>query len=176
MLNPVLLLLVSHFRIFAEAVHPRAGLEITHVRVHAAVAVVAPGAFHCAAAAGLPVVVVTHTVSVELGALAFRLHPAPRRVGAAPSPAAAPPAAVMTRRVLADGCSRQVGGALLHHLIPAVPGFSACEGWVPGEGAPGVLSEEAIYELAQDPAIKIYSLLSFLSLHFYYFTLFFILT
>jgi hypothetical protein len=160
MLNPVLLLLVSHFRIFAEAVHPRAGLEITHVRVHAAVAVVAPGAFHCAAAAGLPVVVVTHTVSVELGALAFRLPLLPRRVGATPSPAAATPAAVMSRRVLADGRSRQVGGALLHHLVPAVPAFSACEGWVPGEGAPGVLSEEAIYELAQDPAINIYSLFS----------------
>jgi len=136
----------------AEAVNSRAGLEITHVCVHTAVAVVAPGALHCAAATGRPVVVVTNTISVVLGAFASRLDPPPRRVGAAPPLAAAPSAAVMSWRVLPGGRSGQVGGALLHHLVPAVPGFPAREGWVPGESAPGILPEEAVYELAQDPA------------------------
>jgi hypothetical protein len=145
---------VSNFRVFAKTVHPRAGLEITHVRIQAAVPVVAPGAFYCAAAAGCPVVVVTHAVPVELGALASRLHSAPRRVGSSTSLSATPPAAVLARRVLASGCSRQVGGTLLHHFVPAVPGFSACEGWVSGQGASGILPEETIYELAQDPVSK----------------------
>jgi hypothetical protein len=145
---------IPHFGVLAEAVHPRAGLEIVYVRVHTAVAVVAPGALHCAAATGRSVVVVTHTISVELGAFASRLDPPPWRVGAAPPLAAAPSAAVMPRHVLPGGRSGQVGGALLHHLVPAVPGFPAREGWVPGESAPGILPEEAVYELAQDPVTK----------------------
>ena len=143
---------VSDFGVLAETVHPGARLEVTHVRVDAAGPVVTPGAFRRAAATRRSVVVVTHTVSVELGAFPLHLHSPSRGIGASASFSASPPTAVVARCILAGGRPWLVGGPLLHHLVPAVPCLSARERRVPGECAPRVFSEETVYELAQNPA------------------------
>jgi hypothetical protein len=140
--------------VLAQAVHPRARFEIAYVGVDPARAVVAPCALRRARATRRPVVVVADAVSVELGPVPPRLRAAPGRVGPPASFAPPPPAAVVTRRLLAGSGPGQVGGPLLHHFVPAVPGLPACQRRVLSQCAPRVLPEEAVYVLAQDPVRK----------------------
>jgi hypothetical protein len=142
---------ISDFRVLAEAVHSRARLEIAHMGVDPARPVVAPRAFRRARAASRPVVVVADAVSVELGSVPSRLCTTSRRVGPPASLATSPPAAVVARRFLAGSGPGQVCGALLHHFVPAVPGFPARQRRVLRQRAPSVLSEETVYVLAKDP-------------------------
>jgi hypothetical protein len=116
--------------------------------------VIAPRAFRRARATCRLVVVVADAVSIELCSVPSRLRTPSRRVGPPAPLSPSPPAAVVARRLLAGSGPGQVSGALLHHLVPAVPGLPARQRWVLSQCAPSILPEEAVYVLAQDPAIR----------------------
>jgi hypothetical protein len=154
-------LVVTHFRVFSQAIYARAAFKAADMGIHSSVAVVATRSLGGPAAPRRPVVMVAHRISIESGTFP-PCHVSPSlETRAAPStlgPSAASPAAAIVFGAVLLAAVRLATGLLiesrppLQHVRPSFLGLPQCEGRVPGQGPPGILPEEGVDEVCQDPS------------------------
>jgi hypothetical protein len=154
---------VTHFRVFSQAIYARAAFKAADMGIHSSVAVVATRPLGGPAATRRPVVMVAHRVSIESGTFPPCHVPAALETRAASytlgPPAASPAAAIVFGAVLPAAVSLATRLLIesrppLQHVRPSFLGLPQCEGRVPGQGPPGILPEEGVDEVRQDPSIE----------------------
>jgi hypothetical protein len=156
-------LVVTHFRMFSQAIYARAALKAADMGIHSSVAVVATRTLGGPAAPRRPVVMVAHRVSIESGTFPPR-HVSPSLETRAASSTlgsttASPAAAIVFGAVLLAAVRLATrllieSGPPLQHVRPSLLGLPQCEGRVPGQGSPGILPEEGVDEVRQDPSTE----------------------
>ncbi len=155
--------MVTHFRLFSQAINARTAFKAADMGIHSSVTVVATRPLGGPIAFRRPVVMIAHRVSVESGTFPS-CHVSTSletRAAAAlgPPPAAPPGASIVFGTVMLAAVSLAArllveSGLPLQHVRPSLLGLPQCEGRVSGQGPPGVYPEEGVDEVRQDPAIQ----------------------